>query len=259
MKFLFLSITLFLLISCRDNSLKEIRGDNFLAIGHFEKDSIYNGEVKFYSINKNILYSVCNYTNGILNGERKEYQSNGTISSITNYKDGLLNGYFTTFDEHGKKLKKEYYYYDIKVGHEFTFSEDTLLKYSFSELTGKTLLELDYNNCCINLDKTDKFSINSQKIVSTNYGFKQNETEYLLYLPNPPKFEFKYSLSLLDTVKKIIVKDVRVFPTDSIWAKFSISDSSKYQNAKDGLTYVIKLNINYTISNKSTHYYFPLD
>lgn len=80
------------------------------------KDGQLNGQVKIFSISKNVRYvkSNYNYKNGVYDGVQTEYNELGKPSSETSYKNGKKNGISKWYFNNGQ-LAMEQAYADDKI------------------------------------------------------------------------------------------------------------------------------------------------
>jgi len=193
MKYTLLFFTI-MILSCGDSKqdkLVTIRTDSLLIKGSRINDSIYNDTVYYYNLN-NTLIRKDYFINNKLEGASIDYFPNGKPKLITHYKDGFKYGYNSYYNSSGNCHYRDFYYFDLTVGPIIFYNDDgSPKKYFFANLENENLLVIDYLDWqginqmysnCIN------FSSNTQKRDSTD------EVSVLLYLVNPPKFDFKYSV-----------------------------------------------------------------
>jgi len=79
-----------------ENDVKNVKTHykitNILKEDYFEKNGIKNGKYTKYNIDGIHRLIVCEYIDGVINGEYMRYYSNGNIQEITNYVDGKQHG-----------------------------------------------------------------------------------------------------------------------------------------------------------------------
>jgi hypothetical protein len=182
------------LFSCKEDKNEKIvtiqKGDTILK-GHITNDTLYNDTIKYYNLN-NDLISVKVFKNGKEDGVSTDFYPNGKTMVTTSYSNGKKNGYNIYYDSLGQPFYKDFYYYDLIVGPICYFDKQGNPKrYFFSNLQNENLLHIDYEKWdgikeiysnCIN------FTFNNIKLDTTK------EIILFLYLVNPPKFSFKYSI-----------------------------------------------------------------
>lgn len=225
-----------------------IRRSDTIITGNITGDSLFNDTVKYYDL-KGRLMSCKFFKNGKEEGVATDYYQNGKPQNITSYSDGMKNGYRHYFDSSGGLLYKDYYYYDLTVGPIMFFKSGKPKKYFFSSLENEDLIMINYEQWhgvkdivsnCIN------FSKNIQKRDSIS------ELSLFIYLPNPPKFSFKYSIlkkKKRDVTGFIEIRNIKsVLPFEQISLPSLPADDH----------YVIGLNIYDSIINRETMIYKDL-
>lgn len=236
-------IILLFSIGCDKNSQKSIVLNKERVEGDISKDTVFNGEIKFYDLKTNKLVSKCNYINGKLFGDRKDYYLNGNLSLHSFYEGGKLLGSSNIYNTSGILEKKEYYYYDIQVGESISYKKGEIAEYYFYSLDGSLLFWLNYDS--INGKRITDLQSNYFFIKDKEYsevvadGNRTRAKEFFIYTPNPPKYNFKYSLVTTDsTFKKINI--IREFDGNKPWSEFNIENFDKPNR---NLEYAIKLSI----------------
>lgn len=237
---------LFLLLSsigCYKNNPKSIVINNERAEGNISRDSVFNGLIKFYDIKTNKLVSECNYINGAIEGERKDYYLNGKLSARTYYKGGRLFGSSYIYDTSGMLEKKEHYYYDIRVGESIKFKEGKLSEFYFYSLDGVLLFSIKYDSIStkrITDFQSDFFFIRDREyssVVADEGTTRIKAKEFFLYTPNPPNYNFRYSLVKVDSLYKDD-NTIQEFDGNVPWSAFDIED---FYTSRTNLKYAIKL------------------
>lgn len=232
-----------ILISCKTNRKSSIIINNKRFEGTNISDTLYNGLVKEYDIKTNSLLSETEYLNNILNGRRKEYYSNAEVSSMSYYEMGKINGVVSIYDTNGVLIKKDRYYYDMRVGESIEYFNGNIADFSFYSFDRELLMTINYLNP-INKMVTDFvdgfFFIKKDLFSDVNVnGISDMKREFFLYTPNPPKYNFRYSLVTTDSLYKRI-NIVKEFDANKPWSKFSIENFNKLGA---GLNYKIMLKV----------------
>lgn len=217
------------LFSCQRKGEKTLLiNDNIKAVGIIGVDSSYEGMIKFYDINSNRLLYSSNYKNNILDGEQATYYTNGKPKTIQEYSNGEINGYTSFFDSTGSIFSKQYTYYGIKAGHHINFYRNTPKEYGFYSLENELLFYINYDSL-----KTQKiteleesyFFYNARSFSHLSESEVNRKKEFFLYLLNPPKFKFEYSIVQIDSNYNVISID-KILNNEKIWSRFSINKES---------------------------------
>ena len=183
------------------------------------KDSVYNGLMKFYNKNDGSLRFQGTYKNGLLDGDLYEYYPHGKIKARTEYEHGKVNGYTIMFDSLGFVKIKNFSYYDMRVGPSIEYKNGNVSNYYFYSFDGNMLFHLNYDSN-LNRKITD---------LQTNFFFfvRRPTTEgskYTIYIPSPPKYNFKYSLIEIKP-KYVVTNVIRTFSDSKFLDTFSIPAS----------------------------------
>ena len=179
------------------------------------------------------------------NGEYFSYHSNGVIACKANFEQGKINGRADFFNIDGMLTNQQSYYYDFKVGPDIYWEKGKVKSYSFISLDHKELVRIDYDSLNINKKITD---------VQTNYFFyhfldlslMEKSVEKLRlfsYLPNPPKYNFKYSLVKITKDYKLI-QVLKEFNSSFFWDTVEM----EIPNFSDSSAYALRLVINDSIA-----------
>jgi hypothetical protein len=205
----------------------------------------YTGLIHYYDTTTNSLIRETNYFNGLPDGDETLYYTNGKVKVKGHYNDGRKNGIALFYDSLGSLVSQQYFFYGIVCGQSVKYRHNEPSQYWFYSLDNNELFFIDYD------------SVKSQRIESLQKGFiyfnlyqkAQNiflenpQREYLLYLINPPKFRFTYSLCRVDSNLKFI-RDVLKFNSNEPWVKFQIFEN-------DRNNYAIRLLIDDDINKRS--------
>ncbi|MBA4197670.1 MAG: hypothetical protein C0459_08970 [Chitinophaga sp.] len=217
--------------------------------GNINNDTIYNGLIKFYNLENNSLISECNYVNGILEGERKDYYKNGVVSTILNYSQGKSNGYVSTYDYNGNIKTKAFYYYGIQVGGITDYRENKVQNYKFYSLDRDLLVNINYDSIktkeITDLQKGYFFYRKSKASSVFLEGEIPIGDEYFIYTPNPPNYNFRYSIVLLDKNSKI-TDTLEDFDMTKPWSRFQMDNDLIASDNK----VAIKLTMNDLVSQE---------
>lgn len=248
MRYLLFFISFFL-FSCHDKTKKNIvtiRKDNVIIKGNIINDTLFNDTILYYNLNNNLI-SKRFFRDGKEEGMSIEYYLNKSPMIITSYSNGLKNGYNTYYDSSGKRFYKDFYYYGLIVGPTiFLDKKENPERFFFMNLQNQTLLDIDYKNWhgikdvhskCIN------FISNFQKRDS------MKEISLLLYLIEPPKFSFTYTI-----LKKKKISENDFLEVEKIKSELPFINTFLPVLPNDE-NYSIGLNIYDSILNKETIIY----
>lgn len=218
----YLAMALFLFVCCNDekNNIQEIaikKGDTLLK-GTYFGDTLLHGEVSYFSSDGLNLLGTQMYKFGKLEGPAIELYENGNKRQLTYYSNGLKNGKNRYFDNSGHLFYENYYYYNLVVG-PITFYDSigNPRKFYFSNLQNEDLLIIDYKDWK-GVSESCKNCISFTKSFSKRDSVSQ--IDLLIYLMNPPKLSFSYSL-----VKKEILQS-----DDQYIEIMKLSDPSPFLN-----------------------------
>lgn len=237
---LILTITLFCSTSCVRQKNKKIIVDNTYAVGEQIDDSIMNGLVNFYDTATGNLVSTATYINGQINGTRKDYFLNGRIQYISNFSNDKQHGEVISFDSTGNKIQSQYFYYDLPCGSSINYKEGKPTSYQFNSIEYKELFSIDYNagknNRISQINNSDFFFWNLK-----NYFTSISDSakfELFVYLPNPPKLNFEYSLCII-TDTYAVIKVLEDYSTNSPWETTSLN----FSTLQKGQSFALRLSV----------------
>lgn len=231
--------------SCRQKASNEVIVDNkYRAVGNISNDTTYDGNIEFYDINTgNLAFSVT-YKDGMLNGEKRDYYSNGKVYSISNYTNGLLNGVTNFFDSTGLRTYTQENYYGLNFGRKITYNKEGVKKFDFYSFDNELLFSIDYDSLKknkITSIQNDFFFYNEEWFKYLSDSDNKSRKEYFIYLPNPPKFRFEYSVVEIDNHFNVLSEPIFINKPNG-WTTFSIS---KYESQK----FAIRLVVNDSVNN----------
>jgi|SRR5450755_1178656 hypothetical protein len=236
-----------LLICCTSKNIKRITLDGQIIEGIFLPGNVINGYVNVYDSATNLLIETANYNNGVLDGERTTLYPNGYVKARVNYSVGKENGNLEVYDSLGHLLNTQFRYYGLRVGPSINFIEGKPKQYWFYSFDNAVLSYINYDS--ILNKKISEIQMNFFPFRSTQFQIDNfNDTihfksEYFLYLMNPPKYNFQYSLCIVNDSFRVI-KELRKFDSHTIWDTFEI-DTSQLKNAEH---YALKIRV-----DDSTH------
>lgn len=174
------------------------KGDMVIK-GDITRDTIFNDTIQIFNLTGKLL-SKKFFINGKQEGTEIDYYLNGRPRIITSFSDGLKNGYNAYFDSlTGLCFYKDFYYYNLPVGPVIHFDKTGAPKrYFFVSLQNETLLDIDYKSWKgikdIFLDCI-KFTSSIQKEFTSSIQKEDtNQQSIFLYLMNPPRMSFIYSI-----------------------------------------------------------------
>jgi len=221
-RFLLFPVLALTFYSCTTKNQKRVTLDDVIAEGNISKDTVYNGIIKFYDKASNKLVTSVNYKEGMMHGEAKFFDSSGNVSD------------------------KQSFYYGLRVGPSIEYKKGQISQYYFYSLENKELLHINYDS--IQGKRIDQLNDTSFFFWHLSdysaYKSQDRRTELFVYLPNPPKLNFKYSLCIIDNAYhiKTVVKE---FVPIANWDVISID----YPNLKTGEIYAIKLSVDDEFDN----------
>ena len=231
--------------SCAINQKRKIVVNDSIEEGNLSLDKDSNGRIKFYDTSTNKLVGEENYSKGILHGPSIDYYLNGKIRAEGNFRDGKKHGTAKFFDSTGVLLSEQFYYYGIVTGPATDFKEGQPFEYYFSSLDNRPLFYLNYDSIIgKSIEKVRNGFIYFNVYKKADIYLHENErTEYLLYLINPPKFRFTYSLCIIKDNFQI-VKEIQQFDNSKTWDSFEIDDNELKLNEKFAIRLMIDDDIN---------------
>jgi antitoxin component YwqK of YwqJK toxin-antitoxin module len=226
--------------SCDKNQTKRILVDDVIAEGNITEDTVYNDLIRFYDTSNNRLISVANYDSGVLNGKQIDYFPDSKIKAELNYENGKVNGKVIFSDSVGDIDKSQNFYYDLLVGPSIEYKDGNISKYTFYSFDKKDLFSIDYDTIQgKTIEQLNNYEFFFWNIINFNNSQSSKpQKELFVYLPNPPKFNFKYSLCIIDDAYKI-KQTVKEFDTDKIWETVTL----EYDKLNDSYMYALKLTV----------------
>lgn len=230
-RLIFIFLLILSIYSCNSIKDKRIRVDDVFAEGKISKDTIYDGLIKFYDTATKKLVQTINYKSGVADGDRIDYHLNGKIKALLHYENGKINGKTKIFDTSGNLLAAQNIYYDLRVGPSIEYKDKQVKQYYFYSFENETLLHISYDSIegktITQLNDTSFFfwHLDNYKTFESD-SFK---TDLFLYLPNPPKLNFKYSLCIVDE-KYNIRQTIKEFVSENSWDVINIDYSTLEAN-----------------------------
>lgn len=228
--------------SCAQHKFRRIIVDDLIAEGDISKDTVYNGDIKFYDTTSNKIVIYANYKNGKLDGKRIDYYLNGNLQHIGYWHDGKRTGIDSFYDSNGKLSCQQEYYYGLEVGSTINYKNGKANEYYFSSFENETLFYLNYDSLYnketkqLNDNRFFFYHINSfAGITTTDKSYIGKE--YFIYLINPPNLNFEYSLCVINT-KDSVLRTEKKFGNTNPWDTF-ILDSTKLDK---GERFTLRLN-----------------
>ncbi len=217
------------------------------AKGKISADSVFDGVIKFYDVSTNKLIEESKYDRGVQNGSDVSYYQNGVIAVKCSYKDGKQDGYSYIYNDKGKLISQNYFYYGIRMGNNAEYSDTGVKKYWFHSLDYGILLYLDYDSIkgrkLSDFQTTFFFYHVKEYYILNKTDSPIKKTEYFLYTPNPPKFDFKYDLVLVDSTRKVL-SVLKQFSNSQPWTEFDLDDKVENSNNKRALRLLAMDSIN---------------
>lgn len=237
-----------LLAACQSSPIRAVNlGDGTTAEGRISPDTVFDGPIKFYDATSNQLIERGNYMNGIKIGMDTIYNKNGTIASKADFADGKQNGYSFHFDSNGNLVQKSYNYYGLNVGSSVNYIKDSVKEYYFYDFDENVLVYLNYDSI-----KGKRIGDIQPKLFffrETYYQSYNNHgvglKSFFVYTPNPPKFDFKYSVILVDSSFKVL-SVLTQCDNRRPWSIVNVDTKSAGPNQK----FAVRLTIRDSINNK---------
>lgn len=229
----FLILAAIFLYSCDPEKSTRILVDNQFVEGNIfvGKDTLYNGLIKFYDTVDNSLSTEAYYVNDTLNGEQRDYYPNGQVQAEVNFKNGNENGSLKAYDTVGNLFQLSYYYYGLQLGPLIRYKQGKPTRYSFYTFDGIRLFLLEYDSVD---NKTiegwkSKLFFHTKRYVVDDFATNKINTQYFLYLPDPPDYKFEYSFCVIDSSNKIL-RTLKYFNSDKIWTYYINESTDKASN-----------------------------
>ncbi len=242
------SIGLFILtiFSCDSKKNKRVKIDNLFAEGDISKDTIYNGLIKFYDTATMQLFQTANYKAGILDGDRIDYYANGKRKLQLYYESGKINGEIKKYDSIGKVVETQNIYFDLRVGPSIEYKNNEVSQYYFYSLEDKELLHINYDS--VKGKKIEQLNDTSfffwHYVDYSTSESRKPKTDLFIYLPNPPKFNFQYSLCIINN-KYDIRQTIKEFKHNKSWEEINLD----YSMLRGAESFAIKLTVNNKYDN----------
>ena len=202
-------ILILFLIACnsKENFDREILlEDGSKAVGDINKDSTFEGEIKFYD-SQNKLTGIFNYHNNLKDGIASKFYNNGKKSISLAYKEGKRNGTSLVYDSLGNLTSSEYHFHGLKVVPVIIYENNKPGMFTFSSFENETLLQFDYSKISRHrlFEKKDLlFFYHIQNLeIFNNEGKLIPSPMIFLYTPKPPIYNFKYKLAVVDSAMRV--------------------------------------------------------
>ena len=236
--------------ACSPENHRRIIVNDLYAEGDIDEDTIYNGLIKFYDTSTHILVSFAHYKNDSLHGLREDYYPSGVLESKIYYENDEPHGFAEFFNLDGKLQQKQYAYYGLKVGPVITFKNGNPATYSFNSFENVTLINFAYDT--IQNKRIDRISDEFfffDLITHNDAESSDSIIELFIYLPDPPGFDFKYSLTVIGE-KYEVKRVIKQFNGNKVFDKIDLDFSSLRNEEK----FAIKLQTEsaYDTSGKAT-------
>jgi hypothetical protein len=232
----------------KKNNVTIKKGDVIIK-GDIINDTLFNDTIKYYDLN-NELTGVKFFKNGKEEGRSIDFYSHDRPMIITSYSNGIKNGYNEYFDTSGKRIYRDFYYYDLIVGPIIYYDKlERPKRYFFSNLQNETLLHIDYEKWngikdvisdCINFTS------------NTIRGDTTKETNLLLYLISPPRLSFAYSIFKKKKVSDAGFIEIKQVKSDQPFIQITLPNLPQDEH------YAVGLNVYDSILNKQTIVYKDL-
>ena len=232
--------------SCDSKKIKRVKVDDIIAEGNISKDTIYNGIIKFYDTATKQLVQTANYKEGILDGDRIDYYTTGKRKLQLHYQNGKINGEVKIFDSTGEVFQTQNIYFDLRVGPSIEYKNKQVGKYYFYSLENKELVHINYDSVkgkrIEQLNDTSFFfwHYNDYSTIESS----KPKTDLFIYLPNPPMFNFQYSLCII-TNKYDTRHTIKEFTQNKSWEVINLD----YSMLRADESFAIKLTVDNEFDN----------
>lgn len=247
MKSIFLILAIACL-SCSSNNHKSIKTkDGLLAKGDVDEQSRFQGLIKFYEPNSHKLVSEAIYKDDRQEGESKFFYPNGKVKVWNEYRDGQAHGFTKHYNEQGELAFEQYFYYGLRVGPSVHFKNNQPQTYTFWSLDKEELFSLNYDSIgtkAINEVNKEFFFFTIKPLELIDNKASKSGRECFLYLPNPPKYTFSYSLCIVNEQYDVL-ETIRTFDPVQPWNTFLLDTSL----TKKGQFLALRLKIDDQVNN----------
>jgi hypothetical protein len=230
--------------SCQSPGYNTVLVGDMIAIGNIDKDTVYNGLIRFYHVQSHQLVREGFYMNGVPNGISKTFYKNGRTKYVCNYKNGEINGFSELRDSTGYVITTNYFYHGLPVGPIVQYHKGKIKDYAFYSFDSEVLFKINYDSVVGRriTDLQENFFFYHFKNFQDEDG--NDNVATFLYLPNPMKYKFDYDLVTIS--KKFEVNQVvDTFDNKMPWVTFNSSNK-----ITDSDTYLaLRLTVNDSINN----------
>lgn len=206
----------------RHSKRKVLVEEGIVAVGDIRTDTTYHGLINFYNDSTGKLLSTAHYINDTLDGESIDYYPNGSIYGKQYFENGKQIGYTYIYDSLGYLTSQHYTYFDIVMGPSIYWRDSIPLSYYFYSFDSKLLMSIEYDQIRGRriADVVDNqlffFEIRPGAPVGDSTGKVRNQI--FLYYPQPPLFNFEYSIVSVDSNLKITKDFNQLFDRSLPWA-----------------------------------------
>jgi antitoxin component YwqK of YwqJK toxin-antitoxin module len=210
------SLALLSIISCNQikekYTYREVQDGRYLLKGKMTKDTVFNGEIKYYYEGK--LSGIRNYKDGIANGKFINYYENGLPKAIGYEKDGLSDGETVYFSKDGRIIRKDYYYKGRLMGPQYVY--DSLGKprtFSFMNFETQEICTLRYEK--------DKIKLEDGKLyyhVFSKFAIADsNKIKVFFYLIKPEKIKVDYYVGYVTNGQNMSFEQIEKVNSDKLF------------------------------------------
>lgn len=171
-----------------------------------------------------IVMALCSNDNWSSTNSRKKSR----IDEVRQNRTGVVN-------EIGlcrKLALKQNFYFDLVVGPTTRYKNGDFKKYEFFSLDEEVLFHIDYDT----VDSKSIEELNNGKFMFwhlSKYSISGSDslTDLFIYLPNPPKIKFTYSLCITDE-KFTSVQIIKEFNSENVWETVGLNFSQLKENQR---------------------------
>ena len=223
-----------LLVCCTSSKIKRIPLNGQVYEGIFLPGNVLNGYDDVYDSATNRLIETANYNNGLLDGERTILYPNGYVKLREYYSNGKENGILEVYDSLGNLLNTQFRYYGLRVGPSIDFKAGKPKQYWFYSFDNAVLSHINYDsilNKKISDIQMNFFAFRTAQFQIDHFTDTSHfKKEFFIYLINPPKYNFQYSLCIVNDSSRVI-KELKIFDNREVWDKFEIDSTLLEKNS----------------------------
>jgi hypothetical protein len=246
---IFILLGLYLIaVGCGSDHDRSINIDKGTRVeGRVSRENVFEGLAKFYDRSTNRLIEQCYYRNGVKDSMDIFYNQNGSIAVNSSLNMGEQNGNTYIYDSNGILSNINYFFHGLRCGNNVAYANKKISSYRFYSLENALMFHFIYDSVKGKKlgDLVPKVFFYTLVPYSTpdQKDTEPKKVQCFLYTPNPPRFDFKYSLVLVDSLRKVL-SVLDTFSKENPWVKFDIDPTIEDNNKKIALKLDIMDSIN---------------